>query len=150
MLYMKKMAARQGEKMNTCIYFDEKPFPGEDEQNFAALVQPMLDSWLPAFRSFEAKPGKIDEILPILGHAALMAWLPAKNNIAVEQSVIESFREIFKIARHKILENPDFPPLSDRDRASLERANMRLAKAITILDLANDPGIAELFPCVKR
>lgn len=131
--------------MNTAINYDEQPFPGEDQQNFAAIIQPMLTSWLASFRRAADNPEDVPETLPALGNAALMAWLPAKGNIPVDQAIIEGFREIFKITRHKILENPACASLIEGEREKYERFNMRLAKAITVLDIANDKEIAGIF-----
>lgn len=136
--------------MNTAINYDEQPFEKEDQENFADIISSMLASWLDLFRHREVNPEYVSKTLPVLGNAALMAWLPARSNIPVDQAVIEGFREIFKITRHEILENPAYDFLSYEDRNKYEKFNMRLAKAITVLDIANDAEIAEIFTSAAR
>lgn len=131
--------------MNTAINYDEQPFQGEVQENFAEIIQPMLASWLDRFRLIENNPEYIPNVLPELGNVACMALLPALGNIPVDQTIIEGFREIFKITRHNILESPACTFLTQEERNKYERSNMRLAKAITVLDIANDQEIAEIF-----
>lgn len=136
--------------MNAAISYDEQPFQREDQLNFAGILQPMLASWLALFRRAAIAPEYVRDTLPVLGNVALMAWLPAKSHIPVDQDIIENFREIFKITRHNILENPAGAALKHEERERYERFNIRLAKAITVLDLANDKEIAGIFTSAEK
>lgn len=128
--------------MNTAIKYDDRVFYAEDSENLEDILSAMRKRWETIFT-----PGHgIAEIARELRNVALMAWLPAKNNIPVSGDTIESFRAIFMFVKHSVLANSNRADISPRERASLEKSNLRLAKAIAILDIANDPGIASLFP----
>lgn len=137
--------------MNTAIQFDELTSENEDQENYEQMISPMLEGWLPVFRqALNADKQNLPILHTSLKNVALMAWLAAKGNIPVSRQIIDGFREIFLIIRKNVLENQPGCNMTAEIRTQLEKSNMRLAKAITILDLANDPDIAALFPNAEK
>lgn len=119
--------------------------PADESGNiFEQILIPLIDAVKMEIDINHIPRLMIANMLPNLRKISFMAFISVKYNIPVRQEVIERLRMIYKYLDAGMDKSIRIE-ISEDAPQEFEKIEKRLAIAISILDIANDPGIQALF-----